>query len=97
MEVSNKGSQYADVPVKFTFSDGYTVQQFWDGAQKTGAFQLSYKAPLVSAEIDPDHTILLESKHLNNYMLAELAPKTLSRWTLSAAKLLETLLGTFVW
>ncbi|MNE52945.1 hypothetical protein D3C80_1476440 [compost metagenome] len=51
----------------------------------------------MSVEIDPDHSILLESKHLNNFMLAELAPKTISRWTLVATKLLETLLGTLVW
>jgi aminopeptidase N len=97
VEVSNKGSQYADVPIKFTFSDGYTVQQYWAGEQKATTFQLTYKAPLMSVEIDPDHSILLESKHLNNFMLAELAPKTLSRWTLSITKLLETLLGTLVW
>ncbi|WP_342563755.1 M1 family aminopeptidase [Paenibacillus sp. FSL R7-0345] len=97
VEVSNKGSSYANVPVKFTFTDGYTVQQFWNGEQKTTAFQLSYKAPLASVDIDPGHSILLEAKHLNNFMLAELAPKTLSRWTLSVTKLLETLLGTLVW
>ncbi|AIQ44569.1 EnpEP protein [Paenibacillus sp. FSL R7-0273] len=97
VEVSNKGSSYANVPVKFTFSDGYTVQQFWNGEQKSTAFQLSYKAPLASVDIDPGHSILLEAKHLNNFMLAELAPKTLSRWTLSVTKLLETLLGTLVW
>ncbi|MDF9844889.1 MULTISPECIES: M1 family metallopeptidase [unclassified Paenibacillus] len=97
VEVSNKGSGYANVPVKFTFTDGYTIQQFWKGEQKTTAFQLSYKTPLASVDIDPGHSILLESKHLNNFMLAELAPKTLSRWTLSVTKLLETLLGTLVW
>lgn len=95
--VSNKGNQYGVVPVKFTFLDGYTVQQFWNGDGKETTFQLSYTAPLVSAEIDPEHSILLESKHLNNFRLAVLAPKTLSRWTLSATKLLETLLGTLVW
>ncbi|WP_310830908.1 M1 family metallopeptidase [Paenibacillus pedocola] len=97
VKVSNKGSQYADVPIKFTFSDGYTVRKIWNGGQKAANFQLTYKAPLMSVEIDPDHSILLESKHLNNFMLAELAPKTLSRWTLVSTKLLETLLGTLVW
>ncbi|WP_379148457.1 M1 family metallopeptidase [Paenibacillus sp. sgz500992] len=95
--VSNKGNQYGDVPIKFTFLDGYTVQQFWNGTEKETTFQLAYKAPLLSAEIDPEHSILLESKHLNNFRLAELERKTLSRWTLSATKLLETLLGTLVW
>lgn len=97
VEVSNKGSHYGEVPVKFTFSDGYTVQQYWNGEGKTTVFELSYKAPLVSAEIDPEHSILLESRHLNNFRMAEIAPAALSRWTLGATTLLETLLGTLVW
>lgn len=97
VEVSNKGSHYGDVPVKFIFSDGYSVQQYWNGEGKATSFELSYKAPLVSAEIDPGHSILLESKHLNNFRMAELEHTTLSRWTLSATTLLETLLGTLVW
>ncbi|MEK3790226.1 M1 family aminopeptidase [Paenibacillus sp. FSL R7-0204] len=97
VDVSNKGSLYPDVPVKFTFADGYTVQQYWNGEGKATSFELAYKAPLVSAEIDPGHSILLESRHLNNFRMAELEPRTLSRWTLSASTLLETLLGTLVW
>ncbi|MEC0171357.1 M1 family metallopeptidase [Paenibacillus graminis] len=95
--VSNRGSQYGDVPVKFTFADGYTVQRYWNGENKQTTFQLSYKAPLLSAEIDPEHSVLLESKHLNNFRVAELEPDTLSRWTLSMTNLIENLLGTLVW
>ncbi|MNC74150.1 hypothetical protein D3C75_1254550 [compost metagenome] len=73
------------------------MQQYWSGEEKTTAFELSYKAPLVSAEIDPEHSVLLESRHLNNFRMAELAPATLSRWTLGVTTLLETLLGTLVW
>ncbi|MNW55128.1 hypothetical protein D3C74_327730 [compost metagenome] len=85
------------MPVKFTFADGYTVQRYWNGENKQTTFQLSYKAPLLSAEIDPEHSVLLESKHLNNFRVAELEPDTLSRWTLSMTNLIENLLGTLVW
>ncbi|WP_019914422.1 M1 family metallopeptidase [Paenibacillus sp. HW567] len=97
VEVSNKGSHYGEVPIKFMFSDGYTVQKYWSGEAKNTTIQLSYKAPLISAETDPAHSILLESKHLNNFRLSELRPATLSRWTLSITNLLENLLGTLVW
>lgn len=97
VDVSNKGTLYSDVPVQFTFSDGYTVQQYWNGGGKSTSFELAYKAPLVSAEIDPKHSVLLESRHLNNFRMAELEERTLSRWTLSATTLLETLLGTLGW
>lgn len=97
VKVVNKGSAYPDVPLKFTFSDGYTMQRIWSGERKETTFQLFHNAPLLSAEIDPDHSILLESKHINNFRLAELDQDTLSRWTLSMTKLLESVLGTLVW
>lgn len=97
VKITNNGSQYADIPIKFTFADRTSVQQVWKGAGSMAAFQLLTDKPLLSAEIDPEHSILLESKHLNNFRLAEVEPKTLSRWTLSMTKLLETLLGTLVW
>lgn len=97
VKVVNKGSAYPDVPLKFTFSDGYTMQRIWNGERKETTFQLFHNAPLLSAEIDPDHSILLESKHINNFRLAELDQDTLSRWTLSMTKLLESVLGTLVW
>lgn len=97
MKISNKGSHYVDVPVKFTFADSSSVQRVWNGEGAETTFQLLSDKPLLSAEIDPEHSILLESKHLNNFRLAEIEHKTLSRWTLSVTKLLETVLGTLVW
>lgn len=97
VKVSNKGSHYANVPIKFTFSDGHVATQIWNGDRTETSFQLSYTAPLLSAEIDPEHTILLESKHINNFRLAKLEKDTLSRFTLGITTLLETLLGTLVW
>ncbi len=97
VKVVNKGSSYPDVPLKFTFSDGYTMQRIWSGERKETTFQLFHNAPLLSAEVDPNHSILLESKHINNFRLAELDQDTLSRWTLSMTKLLESVLGTLVW
>ncbi|WP_342410313.1 M1 family metallopeptidase [Paenibacillus sp. FSL R10-2778] len=97
VKISNKGSHYVDVPVKFTFADSSSVQRVWNGEGAETTFQLLSDKPLLSAEIDPEHSILLESKHLNNFRLAEIEHKTLSRWTLSVTKLLETVLGTLVW
>lgn len=97
VKITNKGSHYVDVPIKFTFSDGSVAERVWNGEGAETTFQLLSDRLLLSAEIDPEHTILLESKHLNNFRLAEIEPKTLSRWTLSVTKLVETVLGTLVW
>ncbi|MNO72962.1 Peptidase family M1 [compost metagenome] len=97
VKITNKGSHYTNVPIKFTFSDGSSAEKVWNGEGAETTFQLLSDKLLLSAEIDPEHTILLESKHLNNFRLAEIEPKSLSRWTLSVTKLVETVLGTLVW
>lgn len=97
VKISNKGSHYVDVPIKFTFADGSATERVWNGEGAETTFQLLSDMLLLSAEIDPEHTLLLENKHLNNFRLAEIEPKTLSRWTLSVTKLVETVLGTLVW
>ncbi|WP_339799649.1 M1 family metallopeptidase [Paenibacillus sp. FSL R5-0744] len=97
VKITNKGSHYIDVPIKFTFADGSATERVWSGEGAETTFQLLSDKLLLSAEVDPEHTILLENKHLNNFRLAEIEPKTLSRWTLSVTKLVETVLGTLVW
>ncbi|WP_405175360.1 M1 family metallopeptidase [Paenibacillus sp. FSL H8-0261] len=97
VKITNKGSHYVDVPIKFTFADGSATERVWSGEGAETTFQLLSDKLLLSAEVDPEHTILLENKHLNNFRLAEIEPKTLSRWTLSVTKLVETVLGTLVW
>lgn len=97
VKVSNKGVYYPDVNLKFTFTDGHIIEQVWNGQGDSTTFQLLYHAPLLSAEIDPQHSILLENNHLNNFRIAELKQDTVSRWTLSVTKLIETVLATLSW
>ncbi|MCL6606165.1 MAG: M1 family metallopeptidase [Paenibacillus sp.] len=97
VKIGNKGTFYPNVNVKFTFKDGHTMQRVWDGLGEEASFQLLYSAPILSAEVDPQHSILLENKHLNNFRMAELKQHTVSRWTLSVTKLIETVLGTLSW
>ncbi|WP_379137538.1 M1 family metallopeptidase [Paenibacillus sp. sgz500958] len=97
VKLVNKGAHYPGVTVKFTFTDGHTTQEVWDGQGTETTLKLLYSSPLLSAEIDPQHAVLLENKHLNNFRLAELKPDTVSRWTLSVTKLVETVLATLSW
>ncbi|MFP4978898.1 M1 family metallopeptidase [Paenibacillus sp. CN-4] len=97
VQIGRKGAEYPAVPVRFTFADGRTLQKQWDGTRSGTTFRLRHTAPLVHAEIDPDRTLLLETKHWNNFRKAELDPKTASRWTLGVAKFIETVLGILSW
>lgn len=95
--VSNKGSYYPGVSIRFTFEDGHTAVKTWTAQGDKTSFQIVSSSPLVSAEADPDHEILLESKHINNFRRAVLPAASVSRWTLSLTNIIETLLGTYVW
>jgi hypothetical protein len=97
VKISNKGSHYPAVPIKFTLLNGSTVERIWSAQGPDTSFNLLSDSPLLSAEIDPQHSVLLENKHLNNFRLAEIKQDTLSRWTLTMTNLLETVLGTLVW
>ncbi|AHV95038.1 M1 family metallopeptidase [Paenibacillus sabinae] len=95
--VANKGSLYTGVSIKFTFANGSTLHKIWDGEGGKASFRLSSAAPLVSAEVDPGHEVLLENKHINNFRKAALPAAAVSRWTLSLTNAIETVLGIFVW
>ena len=47
--------------------------------------------------VDPKYSIVLENKHMNNYMKAGMDPTVVTRWNLSITKLVETLFGDLSW
>jgi len=47
--------------------------------------------------IDPDRNLILENKHMNNFMKAEVDPKWNARWNIGIDKILETLFGWVAW
>ncbi|WP_438348259.1 M1 family metallopeptidase [Paenibacillus sp. FA6] len=95
--VSRLDGTYSNIPIRFTFADGHTLHKVWNGTGDTIQFKLQYKSPLSSALIDPDYTLVLENKYINNYLTAELDIEKVSRWNISMTKLLEVWLGSLSW
>ncbi len=59
------------VTVEMKFDDGSTVRENWDGVDRWTRYIYVKKAQLVSAEIDPQHQILLDTNFFNNsYVVA---------------------------
>ena len=54
------------VAVEIKFDDGETVREHWDGQSRWTRFGYLKKAKVVSAEIDPDHTVQLDRNKFNN-------------------------------
>jgi hypothetical protein len=61
-----KGDFILPVTVEIVFDDGTRIRERWDGVDRWTKFSYTRNAKVVSAEIDPDHTILLDANFFNN-------------------------------
>ena len=61
-----KGDFILPVTAEFIFDDGSRVRERWNGIDRWTIFTYTRNAKLVSAEIDPDHVIPLDSNFFNN-------------------------------
>ena len=59
------------VTVELTFADDYVERREWDGAERWVRYEIVRPAKLVSAEVDPEHTMALDVNRLNNSRLVE--------------------------
>lgn len=97
VNITSKGGDVTDVPIVFAFEDGKLVERTWSGKNGKVTYTLEYHTPLAWAMVDPKYTIMLENKHMNNYMKAGMDPKVVTRWNLGITKLVETLFGSMSW
>jgi peptidase M1-like protein len=63
------------VEVEVKFSNGEKVREHWDGQSRWTQFIYRKKAKVVSAELDPDHTVQIDRNNFNNSYVVEENPK----------------------
>ena len=63
------------VELEVKFDNGEKVREHWDGQNRWVKFQYEKKAKIESAEIDPDHKILIDRNNFNNSRTADPNPK----------------------
>jgi hypothetical protein len=61
-----KGDFILPVTAEIVFDDGTRIRERWNGVDRWTKFTYTRKAKIISAEIDPDHTVLLDSSFFNN-------------------------------
>jgi Peptidase family M1 domain len=61
-----KGDFILPVTAEIVFDDGTRIRERWDGVDRWTKFTYTRNAKIISAEIDPDHTVLLDSNFFNN-------------------------------
>jgi len=89
-----KGDFILPVTAEIVFDDGTHVREHWDGVDRWTKFTYTRNAKIISAEIDPDHTILLDRDYFNNSYTTvanDLPAKKISNIWLSLQQLLAQL------
>ena len=61
-----KGDFVLPVTVEIVFADGTRLREQWDGVDRWKKLTYVRNAKVVSAEIDPDHVVLLDLDFFNN-------------------------------
>ena len=70
-----KGDFVMPVEAEIHFDNGEKIREHWDGQSRWTRFGYQKKTKVVSAEIDPDHKILLDRNNFNNSQTSELNGK----------------------
>ncbi|WP_128099807.1 M1 family metallopeptidase [Paenibacillus sp. DCT19] len=95
--IQKKGSNYMKVPVRIVFEDGHIVNKEWNGNEDRVTYKLTYTSPVSWAMTDPLYTVVLENRHMDNFLKAKLDEPTKFRWSLSTTKLIEAIFGSLSW
>jgi hypothetical protein len=70
--LQRKGDFVMPVVVEIKFDNGEKIREQWDGVNRWTRFSYQKKAKVVSAELDPDHTVQIDRNDFNNsYVVAE--------------------------
>ncbi len=81
--------------LKVTFADGSTRTVAWHDGSRWKRFHWDAPTKVVSAELDPEHKILLDADKLNDSLAVEADHAAARRWTADVATLAKSLY-TFV-
>ena len=97
IQLQRNGAVYPKVPLLLKFTDGHTLRKTWSSEDKQLQIKLNYNAPLDWVMIDPNYTMILENKHSNNFLRAQVDSKLSTRLDLGVFKVIETIVGVFLW
>ena len=84
------------VDVRVRFENGEETRWHWDGRDRWKLFEVERASRAVSAQVDPDHVLLLDVNYTNNS--ATLAPKSNEasrKWSLAWLVWLQDHLMTY--
>ncbi|WP_028543382.1 M1 family metallopeptidase [Paenibacillus taiwanensis] len=97
VNIQKNGADYPNVPIVFQFADGSTTRKVWSVEGDRIQYKLSHSSPLTWVMIDPLYTIMVENRHINNYMRAQIEEPVRTRVNWAAVKWLEVITNVLGW
>lgn len=97
VHISKRGGNSPEVPIQFHFSDGTMLDKSWDGKESSIEFKLTHTTPVDWVRIDPKYSLVLENKHINNYLQTQVDTKWKIRWNLGIIQFLQAIFGWVAW
>jgi hypothetical protein len=82
--------------LRVTFAGGSHVDVPWDDDRRWKRFVFTGEAAVISAELDPEHKILLDENKLNDSRTVKADASASRRWTADLAALLQSLYACLV-
>jgi hypothetical protein len=95
--IRKRGGSFPNVPIHFHFKDGASIDKVWNSETNDILYKLTYTSPVDWVRIDPEHKMLMENKHINNFMKTTIDSTATIRWNTSFVKILETLFNWVSW
>ena len=97
VHIRKLGADYPNIPIIFRFADGSTTRKVWDGDGDRMQYRITHTAPLDWVMVDPLYTIVVENKHINNYMKAQIEEPVRTRVNLTVIKFFEAFTNILGW
>lgn len=96
IHIVRHGGHDRPVPILFYFQDGTVVEREWDGKDPSIDYKLTSDSKLEWVAVDLEHQLILENKHYNNILQANVDQTWKIRWNFIIEKSIETLVGLFL-
>nr|WP_243735223.1 M1 family metallopeptidase [Paenibacillus turpanensis] len=95
--VRRLGGDYTPIKMRLHFADGSYADQTINQTEDRSKVKIVHPQKLKWAMLDPSYEIVLENKHINNFMKTEVDEKWKVRLNVGTVKLIETLLSWVAW
>jgi hypothetical protein len=87
--LSKRGGDALEVPVQFHFADGTSCMKSWVNPEASVEYQFMHTSPVAWVRIDPNYTLFLENKPMNNYLKTSIDVQKQMQFNLTVIQFIE--------